>query len=346
MEEFRTAYGMKSWGNALPSSDKDVDDENLGLFFQTMFERQEIWHRRFVKDEPRPWSQDPFMSNHKFTNVFRELDRHSQWQIKHVLMEPNSRKDLVWKIMLFRIFNCPETFEWIGSQKKSFDGMLPSYDQYNKDEWAELIYGYRETGNNPYTNAYLINSQACPGAKRDWCYTQVVVPSIHSAIPKINKLLLTAKEPKELISYLKTLPAVADFIAHEFYQDFTYAPRYSGVQLMKFDQDDFTNVGPGASIGIRLIFPSLSKGQQIKGIYMLRDMAKEKLAEIGDFKYLDWDSKNNKYKIVTPNEGKITLHQIEMWLCEFQKYWKMKIGEGKQRSVFNPQTKEVYVTKY
>ena len=345
MAEFRTAYGMKSWGNALPSEDKDIDEENLNLFFSTMFERQEIWHKRFIDKKPRPWSDDPFMSNHKFTNVFRELDRHSQWQIKHVFMEPNKRKDLIWKIMLFRIFNCPEAFEWYGNQDKSFEGMMPNYDEYNKDEWANLVGEYRKTGNNPYTNAYLINSQACPGKKRDWCYTHKVVPTIHSAIPRINKLLLTANEPEDIIKYLKTLPAVADFIAHEFYQDFTYAPRYSKMKLMKFDQDDFTNVGPGASIGIRLIFPSLKKGQQEKGIYILRDIAKKHLKEIGNFKYIDWDFETNNYKIVKANEGKITLHQIEMWLCEFQKYWKMKIGEGKQRSVFSPQTEQIYITK-
>ena len=117
------------------------------------------------------------------------------------------------------------------------------------------------------------------------------------------------------------------------------------MKLMKFDQDDFTNVGPGASIGIRLIFPSLKKGEQEKGIYILRDMAKGYLEKNGNFKYIDWDFETNNYKIVKPKEGKITLHQIEMWLCEFQKYGKMKIGEGKQRSVFSPQTEQIYITK-
>ena len=93
------------------------------------------------------------------------------------------------------------------------------------------------------------------------------------------------------------MPAVADFIAHEFYQDFTYIPRYRGIEFMKFDQNDFTNVGPGASIGIRLIYPSLKTvREQKQAIYWLRDLAEEWLTKIGDEKsekmvYLNWDMK-------------------------------------------------------
>jgi len=345
MSEFKTAYGKKAWHKLLPDSSEIVNEENLNLFFQTMFERQEIWWNRFILKQKRPWTDDVYLLKNKFTNVFRELDRHSQWQIKHIFMEPNSKKDLLWKILLFRIFNCPESFEWIGNQRKSFDGLMPAYSEYDKEEWADLILGYRATGNNPYTNAYLINSQACPGKTRDWCYTNVVVPEIHDAIPELLLLMRTALVPEDIIKFLKQLPAVADFIAHEFYQDFTYAPRYAQKELMRFDQDDYTNVGPGAAIGIRLIFPNLEKRNQESGIYKLRDMAVNKLKEFGDFKYIDWDNDNGYYCEPIDTDKKITLHQIEMWLCEFQKYWKMKIGMGKQRSVFTPQTDEIYVSE-
>ena len=128
---------------------------------------------------------------------------------------------------------------------------------------------------------------------------------------------------------------------------------------MKFDQNDFTNVGPGASIGIRLIYPSLKTiREQKQAIYWLRDMADEMLDKIGKekgepFPYLAWDKARGEYYLFTKQEWEegelnddpiyhgITLHQIEMWLCEFQKYWKMIIGEGKQRSKFVPKSKSI-----
>jgi hypothetical protein len=106
---------------------------------------------------------------------------------------------------------------------------------------------------------------------------------------------------------------------------------------MKFNQDDYTNVGPGAEVGIRLIFPNRkNKTEKLQAIYDLRDLSSDYLKFFGDFKYLDYDKSTNQYFI--DENGKLTLHQIEMFLCEFQKYWKMMIGEGKQRSKFEPKT--------
>lgn len=330
-----------TWQDNLPDAELDVYEPNLELFFKTMFERQEIWHKRFILGQERPWTTNKIFKNSKFTNVFRELDRHSQWQINNVFLphkKENGRLDLIWKIMLFRFFNKPEFFDWIGKRKgKTFEGKMPSYGEYAQYELETLMAEYRAEGENPFTNAYLINSMACPGKKRDWCYANKVIPELHENVRNLNLILVKAKTPEDIIQKLKTLPAVADFIAHEFYQDFTYAPRYSGIQLMRFDQDDFTNVGPGASVGLRLIFPSLKNGKsQEIGIHWLRDLANEELKKLGDFKYLGWDSDSSSYFI--EKDGNITLHQVEMWLCEFQKYWKMTIGKGKQRSEFVPKT--------
>ena len=118
---------------------------------------------------------------------------------------------------------------------------------------------------------------------------------------------------------------------------------------MEFTQDDYTNVGPGASIGIRLIYPSLKTVREQKpAIYWLRDEAEYWLNKIGKEKgepmpFLEWDKEKGQYYI--SKECNITLHQIEMWLCEFQKYWKMIIGLGKQRSKFVPKSKTIIKKK-
>ncbi len=330
---------VPSWHKDLPDENLDIDQTNLDLFFKVMFERQEIWYKRFILKEPRPWTEDKFLHNNKFTNVYRELDRNSQWQINNVFLSHEGGKlELIWKIMFFRFINRPEFFEWMAENKIWGGKPIPDIDQFDAEEFYTAMQRFRATGENPFTNAYLINSQACPGKTRDWCYCYTVIPTLKEKLKDLYVVMLKAKEPEEIITFLKTLPAVADFIAHELYQDFTYAPRYTGVTLMKFDQDDFTNVGPGASIGIRLIFPNL-KGvkEQEQGIYWLRDLAQDLLAEQGDFKFLEWNSEKREY--YTTDKCNITLHQIEMWLCEFQKYWKMIIGKGKQRSEFKPKTK-------
>lgn len=366
-----------SFADFLPDDTIDVHQEHKRLFFWLMHERMVIWKRRFIDKKDRPWTENEILRDYKFTNVYRELDRNSQWQIKNILLDDSlSLKNLIWKMMVFRFFNNPETFTFnpkksgvaiqgdlFGAPIKSglkqaekisdlipatkWRNGIPDYDEYDEDEFSKFIAGVRSSGQNPYTTAYLINSQAMPGQPRDYCYTRVVIPTLHKRIPEIIKLVLKAKNPEEIIDYLTQMPAVANFIAHEFYQDFTYIPRYTDRKFMKFTQDDYTNVGPGASIGIRLIYPSLdSVAKQKQAIYWLRDEAERELTKVAKSKgepmyYLEWDKEKREYYLT--DKCNITLHQIEMWLCEFQKYWKMTIKTGKQRSKFEPITKDIIV---
>lgn len=376
-----------AWYDKLPDESLSLFEPHLRLFFETMYERQLIWKRRFIDKKERPWTSNKIFQESKFTNVYRELDRNSQWQIKNILLDDElSLKNLIWKMMVFRFFNNPETFTFepkgksvqpslFGAQTKSglkqaqstselisakkWRNGIPDYDEYDEEEFSRFIAGVRSSGQNPYTTAYLINSQATPGMPRDYCYTRVVIPTLHKNMNKLIATVMSAKKPEDIISYLKTLPAVADFIAHEFYQDFTYIPRYTGRRFMMFDQNDFTNVGPGASIGIRLIYPNLKTvREQKRAIYDLRNIADDWLHKIGvekgeSFPYIGWDIEKGEYYTFTRDEvltgempmhnqyDGITLHQIEMWLCEFQKYWKMIIGEGKQRSKFSPRSKTI-----
>ena len=340
-------FENSSWYKQLPSEKLDIYEPHLRLFFETMYERMLIWKRRFIDQQPRPWTDNKIFRESKFTNVYRELDRNSQWQIRNILLDDSLNiVNLIWKMMVFRFFNNPETFTK-GMKEMGWRNGIPDWKDYDCDEFAAFIDRIRKSGENPYTTAYLINSQATPGKPRDYCYTQLVMPTLHKNIPQLISVVRKAETPEDIIMYLKTMPAVADFIAHEFYQDFTYIPRYTDREFMRFNQNDYTNVGPGASIGIRLIFPSLKTiREQKQAIYWLRDLAEEQLEEISKAKgepmvYLEWDKKKKDY--VLSKKCNITLHQVEMWLCEFQKYWKMIIGEGKQRSKFVPRTKGLIV---
>jgi hypothetical protein len=333
-----------AWYNKLPNESLKVYEPHLRLFFETMYERQMIWKKRFIDKKERPWTNNKIFQESKFTNIYRELDRNSQWQIKNILLDEElSLKNLIWKLMVFRFFNNPETFTSATATK--WRNGIPNWEEYDENEFSRFIAGVRNSGKNPFTSAYLINTMAAPGHSRDYCYTEVVTPYLHKNIDKIIAKVITAKNPEDIIKYLKTFPAIADFIAHEFYQDFTYIPRYTNRKFMKFDQNDFTNVGPGASIGIRLIYPNLNTVvKQKQAIYWLRDESEKWLNKIGEEKkdsmqYLYWDKIKGCY--YTNSECNITLHQIEMWLCEFQKYWKMTIGQGKQRSKFQPKSKDL-----
>ena len=321
----------------LPSADIKLHYQHFKLFYETMYERMQIWKRRFVDKQPYPWTENKILRDYKFTNVYRELDRSSQWQINNIMLkeDPEDLRNFVWKVMIYRMFNNPDSFQWI-QDNKGWSGGIPDYTDYNEEEFYNTIKELRANGMNPFTNAYLLMSGTKHGGSRDDFYVYGGIRDLRNLIDngmigKIQK----AKDPEEIIKMLCSMTTVASFIAHEYYQDFTYIPIYTGKKFMPFDQNDFTNVGPGASLGIRLIFPNLSTKEQKQAIYDLRDMAEVQLERVakknnGFVPYVHWDRKQNCYVI----DGKcnITLHQIEMWLCEFSKYWKMITKIGKQRS--------------
>lgn len=327
-----------AWSKYLPSIELNVCVKNKEEFFATMIERQEIWKRRFLMHKPAPWTEDKILRDYKFTNVYRELDRSSQWMLQNITTDENlDLKNVVWKQMVYRYFNSPNAFQYAIDNGIWRNG-IPDYAEYNEDQFADVISTVRSNGLNPFTNAYYINNTSLsnPGKGRDWHYSHRVIPTLHDCFDDLYCLIKNADSPKQIFDILCLLPGSGAFIAHEFYQDYTYIPRYTGKKLMRFTQNDFTNVGPGASLGLRLIYPSLRT--QESGIYALRDESLKYLT--GKFSYLNWDIQNHRYCI--SNTGEITLHQIEMWLCEYSKYWKMKTGKGRQRSTFKPQSKDLY----
>lgn len=340
-------FEERSWYKHLPPEDLDICEENLHEFFQMVFERHEIWYKRNLLRLEAPWTENEILRDYKFTNVYRELDRSSQWLIKNIILNDSidNLEDLIFKMMIYKFYNKPETFTHAVHSIE-----LPNWKEFNENHlWRQTV-DYRKHVDDPWHGAYLMNPTNLtkrkakwvdgekPGIFRDWVYTHIVFKKVHKVVPTLAKQF-TRKEPpaQYLIDVLKEIPAVSDFMATEFFLDFTYIPRYSSKFTFPLTENDHVNVGPGCSTGIRLIFPSLKKKDQEDGIQMLFDICKSEFDKIGDFKYTHWNKSNQEY-FVDKNHFNITKCTIEFQLCEYQKYWKMRIGEGKQRSKFVPKT--------
>lgn len=349
MNQFQFLNGLEpKWTELLPDESERVNTHHFDKFFEIMYERQEAWYNRFVLLKEKPWCNDPILQVSKFTNVYRELDRSSQYLIHKVIRGVTKEYDytfenLIWHMLIYRLYNKPDGFEkgmlkipmWFPDKKFKKIGLHKLYKQ---------TVDYRENVDNPWHTAYLMNiaflkktaeNTPARGLFKDYAYVKVAFDKYWEMIPEICNSMKTAEEPEDVIKTLEILPACSGFQSHEFFIDMCYLNRYSKQFSFKFDQNDYTNVGPGASLGIRLIFPSLKPKEQKLGIYSLRDKAEKALSKY-PFKFLEWDKRQERY--YTTDKANITLHQIEMWLCEYQKYWKMIIGAGKQRSKFKAMT--------
>ncbi|MFB6182426.1 MAG: nucleotide kinase domain-containing protein, partial [Candidatus Nanohaloarchaea archaeon] len=51
-----------------------LSKEKLNVFWSFIQKRQQIWYRRTILQNNPPWTKDKILQNHRFTNVYRELD--------------------------------------------------------------------------------------------------------------------------------------------------------------------------------------------------------------------------------------------------------------------------------
>lgn len=324
-----------------------LNKENLDLFFSMIYDRQMIWKRRFIDKLPAPWTENEIFKKYKFCNLYREHDRSSQWEIRNIIMDNSlSDKNLIWKILVYRTFNNPETF---ARALEKWPNGIPDYEDYDEDEFTVHIDNIRTMGLNPFTNAYSITGNVVIGDSIDNAFCHTVVPAIHRSVNTIFMMMQNADTPEQIVTFLMTLPGASSFTAHEYYQDFTYISIYTDRTIMRFDQNDFTNLGPGSSQGVRLIFSRLKGSEQLSCYTYLQTLAEEKLEEIGLERgelmpYVEWNKKTRSYDVIT--ECNLSLNQIEGALCEFSKYMRILRNTGRPRcSEFKARTSSIIVER-
>jgi len=112
-----------------------VVSECFDTYWQFAAERQHIFHSR-AAGFPPPWTADPILRQHKFTSVYRAADRVSQYLIKNVIYSgPQDPAELLFRILLFKVFNRIETWELLTSQL----GEMPSLTNYDFRSYDRVL---------------------------------------------------------------------------------------------------------------------------------------------------------------------------------------------------------------
>lgn len=325
----------------LPDKSLSICEECYEAYFNTMFERQLIWKRRFVDKQQAPWTEDEIFANTKFPNVYRELDRSSQFLINDIILANKNSdvQNLTWKVLVYRLFNNPETFKLASFVWK---GGIPDYGKFEEeqDKYAEFLGLIQKCGANPFANAYMISSTFSVGKSRTEAYAEDALPVLHDLVNNISDMCLIAEGPEDIIRALKFIPGVSDFLAHELYTDLLYINKFTGKEVVPFKANDFVNVGPGSLLGIRLIYPNLdTRKAQVQGMYKLLSEAKRAIEHAEElrgekFPFVQYNPETESYEIT--DKFNFTIRNIEDWLCEYGKYWKMKIEAGRIQRKFKP----------
>ena len=273
----------------------------IGDLFNFMKERHAI-HERRRAGLPKPWTQDRILQEYKFCNVYRELDTETKW-IKENWREPLADHGYLFFAMLVaRVVNWHETLDDLGIpipfDAKRFQRVLNKRKAMNQQVW---------------TGAYMVTTHAVPLPKEQY-YAERVLQPIWD-----QRSVLMPKAGDTLAAFHERLAAqvgIGAFVAAQVVAD----TKHHGPLRDAGDWATWAAMGEGSRRGMNRVMGRPYKERTSPAVWQ-RDLA------------------TLHYRIIEAirterghNLQWIDAQDLQNCLCEFDKYERVRLHEGKPRS--------------
>lgn len=248
-----------------------VRQEAYDLYWQFAAKRHAIFEKRLA-GLPGPWTDDDILREYKFCNVFRAVDRISQYLISEVAYNPavDQIEDRLFQIVAFRLFSKAETWDHIVSNL----GSAPTLANLRDNSFLEAIASAREAGGPIYTAAFILC--ATNAYDRSTKHENHVELLRHMFLREhLGTRIVAAKSLAEIFRLLKQFPLIGDFMAYQLAIDLNYSAH------VNHSEDEFTCPGPGALRGIKKGFAGLGDYSPTDVIRLMVDRQEEEFARLG-----------------------------------------------------------------
>lgn len=304
-------------------------DSKKQAFYAFMLEREAVRLRK-ESGQPRPWTDDPILQEYKFTNVRRHHDWTSA-QLREHFYEPNfdaPQADILMNCALARYFGTFEFMEAIGWQ---------TYDDFDFDAIEDCATNRLERRMRVFTGAYVITNQGISAPKQE-VVVHYFLKDLHAAVPNLLDVVQMTRSWRKLADSMRKINGFGGtgFMTKEVLLDTTYTGFWNAGDDVTFiigpnkrftvpkDWWTWTPIGPGARRGIQRLLghddpktaPNVSEVDCLDHIIDLKDCQSE-LWNIEEF-------------------GALSPTDIQFQLCEFDKYERVRLGQGRPRSRYRP----------
>ena len=205
-------------------------------------ERQEMFFRK-IEGLPAPWTTDPILARHKFTNAYRASDRVSQYLIRNVIYQGDqSPEEVFFRTILFKLFNRIETWEMLQDRLNAISQADYSFQDYDS-VLSEALAG----GTRIYSAAYMMPSgrSSFGHAQKHRNHLTLLERMMED---EAARRIAEASSMAQAFDVLRSYPTIGDFLAYQFVTDLNYS------KLTDFSEMEFVVPGPGALDGIRKCF--------------------------------------------------------------------------------------------
>jgi hypothetical protein len=229
--------------------------------------RQQVYEARVAGKQP-PWTGDPVLAAHRFTNCYRAADRVSQFLITQVTYRGDQSWDEVFfRTLLFKIFNRVSTWQllvgglgeitWAGYDFAGYDALL-----------GEQL----TAGGRLYSAAYIMPPPQLGESRKHSNHLRLIELMMRDRAPS---RIAEAASMKEAFGVLASYPGIGAFLAYQYLIDLNYAA------CLSFTEMEFVVPGPGARDGIRKCFGPAASGIEAELIAFMADRQAEEFARLG-----------------------------------------------------------------
>ncbi len=280
-------------------------DEVYRTYWEFAAKRQRAFFAR-LNGQRRPWSDDPILNSYKFCCTYRASDRVSQYLIRNVIYDgiKRSQEDVVFRILLFKIFNQIGTWEYLSNRLSGI-----SFDNFDLQRYSTLLDEYRAGGHAIYNNAYMSCATKAFGFDQKH-RNHLALIELMCHRDHIAGRIVSASSLEEVFTILRSYPLIGDFMAYQLAIDINYS------EVIDFSENDFTVVGPGSERGIKKCFVSVGDMTPSEVILWMTENQDQEFRRLGiDFPSL-WGR---------------PLHAIDCQglFCETDKYARVKFPDLK-----------------
>lgn len=288
-----------------------IPNENFNWFLYWICERQNIWWKKY-NGVQGDLTEDEILKNFKFTNVYRCLDRVSQYLLKNVIYNGKEYEpeDMFFRILLFKHFNKNETWDLL---EKEFGEITYSTGLDNIADFLDTVI---DSGETIYSSAYIVNCFFYQYPE----YKHITGLSKHRAHFRIFEDeifqnghiydFLDAKSFEELYWVFRKMKIYGDFTAQQYVIDMNYSP------LFDFTENEFVITGPGSLKGIVWTFEGANgkKYDYVGTIKWVHDNFEELMGKFCEESGMKWNP--------LPWEPVPTLTNLQNCFCETSKFAK------------------------
>ena len=220
-----------------------VTSKVFDTFWRFAHERQEVYFRKLGGQLP-PWTADPILRMHRFTNAYRASDRVSQYLIRRVIYADGlsvSPRDTLMRILIFKFFNRIDTWERL---ERALGGV--KWSTYCFEDYDRVLTRTIDAGERIYSAAYIMPAcTALAVGRKHRGHLRLIEKMITDGV---SEQLAAAKSMAQGFALLRSYPMLGDFLAFQYVIDLNYS------ELTNFSEGDFVVPGPGARDGLRKVF--------------------------------------------------------------------------------------------